>query len=49
MLKKFSLVNKISKQPSLIFLDGRQEKKASILELAAFEMLMKVKKRNKFL
>ena len=47
MFDNFLLKNKIRKKVNLHFLDKRQEKNASILELAAFEMLMKVKKRNK--
>ena len=45
MLNNFSLIKKISKKGNLFHLDQSIQEKISILEFAAFEMLVQVKLR----
>ena len=47
MLNKFSLVKKITKKENLFHLDQSIQERVSILEFAAFEMLLQVKQRTK--
>jgi len=47
MLNNFSIIKKISKKGNFPYLDENSDKRISILEFAAFEMLMQVKQRTK--
>ena len=47
MLNNFSLIEKSSIMENNLYLKVGMEKKYSILELAAFQMLIQVKQRNK--
>ena len=46
MLKNFSLIEQINLKGNLLYLDDSIQEMDSILELAAFEMLMQVKQRT---
>ena len=46
MLKNFSLIEQINLKGNLLYLDDSIQEMGSILEFAAFEMLMQVKQRT---
>ena len=46
MLKNFSLIEQINLKGNLLYLDDSIQEMDSILEFAAFEMLMQVKQRT---
>jgi len=47
MLNNVSFIKKITKKENLFHLDQSIQEKVSILEFAAFEMLVQVKQRTK--